>query len=121
MTIKNAFTKRHQMARKVWMSAGLLAIMATALLLVGGNSTIQAAAPDSTISGLTLTSTAPGTMSVRWDVPGDAPNDYWVSWAKSSGNYKGLVQHGLDMNSPAPSRCFFWLSWLVPGLTPVLR
>ena len=25
------------------------------------------------------------------------------------------------MNYPAPSLCFFWLSWLVPGLNPALR
>ena len=40
------------------------------------------------ITGLTLTSDAPGTLTVSWDTASPTPTDYRVDWAKSTEGYK---------------------------------
>ena len=40
------------------------------------------------ITGLTLTSTTAGTLTVSWDAASPTPTDYRVDWAKSSEDYK---------------------------------
>ena len=56
---------------------------AEATLLVAATVAAQAQQYDGAISGLTLTSDAPGDLDLSWDAPGTAPTDYWVSWARS--------------------------------------
>ena len=40
------------------------------------------------ITGLTLTSNAPGTLTVSWDAASPTPTDYRVDWAKSDEDYQ---------------------------------
>ena len=47
-------------------------------------SSAQAQGDDGAITGLTLTSDAPGTLTVSWDTASPTPTDYRVDWAKSS-------------------------------------
>ena len=47
----------------------------------------QAQVVDGTITGLTLTSDAPGTLTVSWDTASPTPTDYRVDWAKSDEGY----------------------------------
>ncbi len=53
--------------------------------------TVTVAAAESSlreISGLTLSSTAPGTITVTWNAPnGEQPKDYRLSWAKADQPY----------------------------------
>ena len=39
------------------------------------------------VSGVTVTSTAPGSVQVSWDSPSEAPTDYRVAWAKVGDRY----------------------------------
>ena len=48
----------------------------------------QAQGDDGAITGLTLTSDAPGTLTVSWDTASPTPTDYRVDWAKSTEGYK---------------------------------
>ena len=41
-----------------------------------------------TITGLTLTSDAPGTLTVSWETASPVPTDYRIDWAKSTVEYK---------------------------------
>ena len=50
--------------------------------------TLQAQGSNGAITGLTLTSDVPGTLSIAWVAPQDfAPTDYRVDWAKTGENY----------------------------------
>ena len=40
------------------------------------------------ITGLTLTSTTPGTLTVSWEAASPTPTDYRVDWAKSDEDYQ---------------------------------
>ena len=60
--------------------AVMLLAVATFLGVFAGARAQQA---DGAISGLTLTSDAPGTLHVSWDAPGTVPTDYRVNWARS--------------------------------------
>ena len=51
-------------------------------------SSAQAQGDDGAITGLTLTSDAPGTLTVSWDTASPTPTDYRVDWAKSTEGYK---------------------------------
>ena len=37
--------------------------------------------PEGTVTGLRLSSDAPGTLTIRWDTPSPAPSDYRIIWA----------------------------------------
>ena len=64
--------------------------------------TLQAQESNGAITGLTLTSDAPGTLTVSWDNASPTPTDYRVDWAKSDEGYKSWkVDEG--HNYPAPS------------------
>ena len=39
--------------------------------------------PDGLITGVTLTSDEPGTLTIRWDAASPAPGDYRVNWARA--------------------------------------
>ena len=51
-------------------------------------SSAQAQGDDGAITGLTLTSASPGTLTVSWDAASPVPTDYRVDWAKSTEDYK---------------------------------
>ena len=48
----------------------------------------QAQGVDGAITGLTLSSEAPGTLTVSWDAASPTPTDYRIDWAKSTEEYK---------------------------------
>ena len=39
--------------------------------------------PEGTVTGLTLSSDAPGSLTIRWDIPSPSPTDYRINWARS--------------------------------------
>ena len=76
---------------------GILALMATLLTLVyifgaspydGTFGTLQAQGNNGAITGLTLTSDTPGTLTVSWDTTSPVPTDHRVDWAKTGENYQ---------------------------------
>ena len=56
------------------------------------------------ISRITLNSTAPGTIHATWDVPGEAPANYRVSWAKTGESYLPLTNSTGNTFPSVPSQ-----------------
>ena len=50
--------------------------------------TLQAQGSNGAITGLTLTSDTPGTLTVSWDTTSPVPTDHRVDWAKTGENYQ---------------------------------
>ena len=73
--------KRPWPAQLVLVAALLLAIP----FLFNAGSTVHAA--DKEITGVTVASPNPGQLSISWDTPSDTPDDYRVTWKKSSGKW----------------------------------
>ena len=67
-----------------------LAVILLAAVTIGAFyfSVVQAQETNGAITGLTLTSDTPGTLTVSWDTASPAPTDYRVDWAKSTEGYK---------------------------------
>ena len=90
----------------------ILALMATLLTLVyifgaspyandGTFGTLQAQGSNGTITGLTLTSDTPGTLTVSWDTTSPVPTDHRVDWAKSGEDYQSwTVDEGHKYPAP---------------------
>ena len=78
-------SKAFQSWRLVLMAIILLAATATSGLYMG---TVQAQSSRGAITGLTLTSDAPGTLTVSWEAASPTPTDYRVDWAKSDEDYQ---------------------------------
>ena len=77
----------------------ILAVMTALLTLVyifgaspyandGTFGTLQAQGSNGTITGLTLTSDTPGTLTVSWDTTSPVPTDHRVDWAKTGEDYQ---------------------------------
>ena len=66
-----------------------LALVAALLLAVSllfhAGSPVHAA--DNDVIGVTVTSANPGQLAISWDAPSRAPDDYRVTWKKSSGKW----------------------------------
>ena len=62
----------------------LLLIAAVTLLL---HRPAEAQVNDKAVGNVSVTSPNPGELSVRWDAPSDAPDDYRVTWKKSAGKW----------------------------------
>ena len=77
--------KSFQSWRWVFLAAILLAAVTISTFYF---SSAQAQGDDGAITGLTLTSTTAGTLTVSWDAASPVPTDYRVDWAKSSEDYK---------------------------------
>ena len=67
-----------------------LAVILLAAVTIGAFyfSVVQAQETNGAITGLTLTSDTPGTLTVSWDTASPAPTDYRVDWAKSTEEYQ---------------------------------
>ena len=66
--------------------AAAVLLVAVALLLVL-RLPAEAQANDRDVSGVTLTSPNPGELVITWDAPGNAPDDYRVTWKKSTAKW----------------------------------
>ena len=77
--------KSFQSWRWVFLAAILLAAVTFSTVYF---SSAQAQANNGAITGLTLTSTTAGTLTVSWDAASPPPTDYRVDWAKSTEEYK---------------------------------
>ena len=66
-------------------AAGALLVTTAALLLF--LLPAEAQASETTISGVTLTSPNPGELVITWDAPSRAPDDYRVTWKKSTAKW----------------------------------
>ena len=77
--------KAFQAWRWVFLAALLLATVAITTFYF---SSAQAQNADGAITGLTLTSTTAGTLTVSWDAASPVPTDYRIDWAKSGEDYK---------------------------------
>ena len=77
--------KSFQSWRWVFLAAILITITATAALYIGN---VQAQSSRGAITGLTLTSDSPGTLTVSWEAASPTPTDYRVDWAKSTEDYQ---------------------------------
>ena len=77
--------KSFQSWRWVFLAAILLAAVTISTFYF---SSAQAQANKGAITGLTLTSTTAGTLTVSWDAASPTPTDYRVDWAKSTEDYK---------------------------------
>ena len=82
---KSLHPKSFQSWRWVFLAAILLVAVTISTFYF---SSAQAQGDDGAITGLTLTSDAPGTLTVSWDAASPVPTDYRVDWAKSSEDYK---------------------------------
>ena len=80
-SLRSRILKRSWPARLVLVAALLLAVP----FLFDSGSTVHAA--DNEITGVTLTSLNPGELSITWDAPSRAPDDYRVTWKKSDGKW----------------------------------
>ena len=69
----------------VFIAVMLLAAAVTSGLYIA--TTVQAESHGA-ITGLTLTSDAPGTLAVSWDAASPTPTDYRIDWAESDEDYQ---------------------------------
>ena len=76
-------TRAFQSWQLVFITVMLLAAVTWGLYIA----TVQAES-NGAITGLTLTSDAPGTLTVSWDAASPTPTDYRVDWAKSDEDYQ---------------------------------
>ena len=63
------------------------ALLVAAVLLLVVHLPAEAQANDRAVGGVTVTSPNPGELVIAWDAPGNAPDDYRVTWKKSTGKW----------------------------------
>ena len=64
------------------------ALLVAAVLLLVVHLPAEAQANDRDVGGVTVTSPNPGELVIAWDAPGNAPDDYRVTWKKSDGKWR---------------------------------
>ena len=62
-------------------------LLATAALLIFLQSPAEAQGNDKATGNLAVTSPNPGELVIAWDAPGNAPDDYRVTWKKSTAKW----------------------------------
>ena len=83
-------TRAFQSWQLVFIAVMLLVTVTCGLYIATVQAQAQAQAQTShgAITGLTLTSDAPGTLTVSWEAASPTPTDYRVDWVKSTEEYK---------------------------------
>ena len=100
----------------------ILPVILLAAVTFGGvfMSVVQAQDAGGAITGLTLSSDAPGELVVSWDMPSPTPTDYRVDWAKSGEDYRSWkVDEGHVY--PAGTATTVTVTGLEPGVEYKLR
>ena len=64
------------------------ALLVAAVLLLVVHLPAEAQANDRDVGGVTVTSPNPGELVIAWDAPGNAPDDYRVTWKKSTAKWR---------------------------------
>ena len=79
-------------------------LLVAAVLLLVVHLPAEAQANDRDVNGVTVTSPNPGELVIAWDAPGNAPDDYRVTWKKSDGEVAFLQegQHRRRGATPSP-------------------
>ena len=67
--------------------AALVMLLVTAAVTLLLHQPTEAQVSDKAVSNVSVTSPNPGELSISWDAPGDAPDDYRVTWKKSAGKW----------------------------------
>ena len=78
-------TRAFQSWRWIFLATILLVTVAISTFYF---SSAQAQADNGTITGLTLSSDTPGTLTVSWEAASPTPTDYRVDWVKSDEDYQ---------------------------------
>ena len=95
-------TRTFQSWRWIFLATILLVTVAISTFYL---SSVQAQSSRGAITGLTLTSNAPGTLTVSWDATNPTPTDYRVDWAKSTEGYKSWkIDEGHKYPAPTATR-----------------
>ena len=95
-------TRTFQSWRWIFLATILMVTVAISTFYL---SSVQAQSSRGAITGLTLTSNAPGTLTVSWDATNPTPTDYRVDWAKSTEGYKSWkVDEGHKYPAPTATR-----------------
>ena len=79
--------------RKMGILAAMIALMTIVYVFgaspyAGTFGTLQAQGSNGAITGLTLTSDAPGTLTVSWETATPTPTDHRIDWAKTGEDYQ---------------------------------
>ena len=92
-------TKAFQSWRLILIAVMLLSAAAISGIYI---TTVQAGSDRGAVTGLTLTSDAPGALTVSWGTASPTPTDYRVDWAKSDEDYQSWkVDEGHKYLDPA--------------------
>ena len=81
--------RRFLLSRRLPLAGLLLAVLLLAAAIFGGINipSAQAQGTNGAITGLTVTSEAPDTLTLRWNAPSPTPSNYRVDWAKTLAYY----------------------------------
>ena len=93
-------------------------ILSLCLLAVSASATVSAQQSDRTISGVALSSDAPGALTVQWTAPGSEPNDYRVNYARADEVYPSYT---LSYGNAYPTGPSLALSGLDEGVKYKVR
>ena len=96
----------------------LAVLLAAAATCLGVFAVAQAQAADGAMTGVTLTSGSPGTLTVSWNTPSPAPTDYRLRWAPVGSDHlswKGTNETDRGNAYPAGDATSLTLSGLSEG------
>ena len=95
-------------------AAAVLLVAAVLLLVI--RLPAEAQANDREVGGVTLTSPNQGELVITWDAPGNAPDDYRVTWKKSDGKWRSYKHaNTVDGGNAFPSSTSHTVTGLEEG------
>ena len=95
----------------------LISLMLVMTILTGATA-IQAQVAPAAVTNLQLSSTAPGELTISWDVPDPVPTDYRVMWARQDLDYlsyKATNEAHRGNNYPSGDQTSITLTGLTKG------
>ena len=85
------------------LTAAAAVLLVAAVLLLVVHLPAEAQANDRAVSGVALTSPNPGELVITWDAPGNAPDDYRVTWKKSTAKWPSYKNANTALKAATPS------------------